>query len=371
MFRFIDEFIILSTYYTQSNSHFKMNKQFLIVGQGIAGSLLAYNMYKTGINFKIISSLELRKASDIAAGLFNPIVFKRLTKSWMVDDCLPVMFDTYRELEKLLGHKFVYEKNIIKPLTEQEKQMWQERRGEDNLVNYIADIGINNVGKGIKGEYSYGKITNSGYVDVPKLLKKLRKFFKKEGLIIDSYFDYKDLGFIDDQISWHGLMAQTIVFCEGYRAVDNPYFGDLGFRPTKGELLEIYCEGLQEEYILNKNMFVMPVGDHRFKVGATYDWDKLNEEVTEEAKSNLLSKLEELIDLPYKVLNQWAGVRPTVSDRRPILGIHPLHERIAIFNGLGTKGVMLAPYFAREMSRFLSVSDYPLSEEIDIKRFLK
>ncbi|MCT4603933.1 MAG: FAD-binding oxidoreductase [Marinifilum sp.] len=347
-----------------------MNKKFLIVGQGIAGSLLAYNMYKAGLNFKIISSLELRKASDVAAGLFNPVVFKRLTKSWMVDDCLPVMFDTYRELEEFLGHKFVYEKDILKPLSEQETLLWKERREQENFTNYIADIGINNVGKGIKGFSSYGRVTKSGYVDMPKMLKKLRKFFKREGLIIDSYFDYKDLGFIDNQISWHGVMAETIVFCEGYRAVDNPYFGDLGFKPTKGELLEIYCKDLQEDYIINKQLFVMPVGNHRFKVGATYDWNHLDEETTEEAKSDLTERLDDLIDLPYKIVNHWAGVRPTVSDRRPILGIHPLHEHIAIFNGLGTKGVMLAPYFAREMTRFLSVSDYPLDKEIDIRRFL-
>lgn len=348
-----------------------MNKQFLIVGQGIAGSLLAYNMYKAGLNFKIISSLDLRKASDVAAGLFNPIVFKRLTKSWMVDDSLPVMFETYRELEELLGHKFVYPKDILKPLSKHESLLWKERREQDNFTDYITDIGINNVSKGLKGFQYYGKVTQSGYVDLPKMLKKLRKFFKKEGLIIDSYFNYKDLGFIDNQISWHGIMAETIVFCEGYRAVDNPYFGDLDFKPTKGELIEIRCEELQEDYILNKNLFVMPIGNHRFKVGATYDWNQLDEETTEEAKQDLISRLENLIDLPYKVINQWAGVRPTVSDRRPILGIHPLHEHIAIFNGLGTKGVMLAPYFAREMARFLSVSDYPLAPEIDICRFLK
>jgi glycine/D-amino acid oxidase-like deaminating enzyme len=348
-----------------------MRHQFLIVGQGIAGSLLAYNMYKAGLNFKIVSSLELRKASDIAAGLYNPLVFKRITKSWMVDECLPVMYDTYRELEEVLQHQFIYEKNIVKPLSETEIGLWNERRGTDNFSEYICEVESNHIGKGLKGFENYVRINKSGYVDLPKLLKKLRKFFKREGLIIDSYFDYKDVGFIDKHISWHGVLAQTIVFCEGYRAINNPFFGDLGFKPTKGELIEIYCEDLQEDYILNKNLFVMPVGNHRFKVGATYNWNQLDEATTDDAKKDLISRLDDLIDLPYKLLNHWAGVRPTVSDRRPILGIHPFHEHIAIFNGLGTKGVLLAPYFAREMTRFLSVSDYPLPADIDIRRFLK
>jgi glycine/D-amino acid oxidase-like deaminating enzyme len=347
-----------------------MEKQFLIVGQGIAGTLLAYNMYKAGMNFKIVSSLELSKASDVAAGLYNPLVFRRLTKSWMVDECLPVMYDTYRELEEMLGHKFLYEKDILKPLSEQEQEMWKERKEQDNFSEYIVEVNGSCNYNGLKGFHSYGRVTQSGYVHLPKLLKKMRKFFKKEGLLSDAMFDYKDLGFIDRQISWHGILAQTIVFCEGFRATLNPYFGDVGFNPTKGELLEIECEGLQEEFILNKKLFVMPVGKNRFKVGATYDWKNMDEELTEEAKSDLLSRLDDLISLPYKVVNHWAGIRPTVVDRRPILGIHPLHDRIAIFNGLGTKGVLMAPYFAREMTRFLSVNNYPLAPEVDIKRFL-
>ena len=359
-----------STFTIQSHTKNRMEQQFLIVGQGIAGSLLAYNMHKAGMNFKIISSLDLRKASDVAAGLFNPLVFKRLTKSWMVDECLPVMFDTYRELEQVLGHSFLHDMDIIKPLAENEIDMWKERKQQEDFSNYISDVGINNYGKGINDFHSYGRVTNSGYLHLSKMLKKMRKFFKQEGVLIDSYFDYKDLGFIDNQITWHGVQAKTIVFCEGYRAIDNPYFTKVKFSPTKGELIEIECEGLQEEFILNKNLFVMPVGKQRFKVGATYDWKNIDEDTTDEAKQDLLSRLDKMINLPYKVINHWAGVRPTVSDRRPILGIHPLHEHIAIFNGLGTKGVMLAPYFAREMVRFLSVNDYPIMPEVDIKRFL-
>jgi len=347
-----------------------MEKKFLIIGQGIAGSLLGYEMYKAGLNFKIISSLDLRKASDVAAGMYNPLVFKRLTKSWMLEACLPVMLETYRSLEEELGDQFLYPMDIIKPLSEHETILWKERINEDNFSDYIAEIGKNNIGKGIKDYYNYGRVTNSGYVHLSKLLNGMSKFFKEQGLLIDAHFDYKDLGFIDNQITWHGVSAETIVFCEGYHAQTNPFFKKIDFRPTKGELLEIYCEGLQEEYILNKNLFVMPMGDHRFRVGATYAWHNLNEIVTEEAKSDILERLEDIISLPYKVVNHWAGVRPTVKDRRPILGIHPLHDHIAIFNGLGTKGVMLAPYFAREMVRFLSVNNYPLSPEIDIRRFI-
>ncbi|WP_372751803.1 NAD(P)/FAD-dependent oxidoreductase [Labilibaculum sp.] len=347
-----------------------MEKQFLIVGQGIAGSLLAYNMYKAGLNFTIISSPHKSKASDVAAGMFNPLVFKRLTKSWMVDEVLPVMMETYGDIENELGQKFLFPMDIIKPLADHELKMWKERIEQGQFSDYIVEIGKNSVGKGIKGFDFYGRVTNSGYVHLEKMLNSLRDFFLKEGLLIESEFKYKDLGFIDGEITWHGISAETIVFCEGHHASENPYFKGIGFNPTKGELLEIECEGLAEDYILNKNLFVMPLGNHRFKVGATYDWKNLDVELTLEARKDLLSRLEGLIELPYKVLNHWAGIRPTVIDRRPILGTHPLHKQVAILNGLGTKGVMLAPYFAREMVRVLSVNGYPLAKDVDIRRFL-
>lgn len=346
-----------------------MEKKFLIIGQGIAGSLLAYEMYKAGLNFTIVSCPDKSKASDVAAGMYNPLVFKRLTKSWMVDEVLPVMTKMYQDLENELGHQFLFPMDIIKPLVENETKMWEERIEEGHFSDYIVGLGSNSIGKGIKDFNAYGRVTNSGYVHLEKLLKKMRKFFKSKGLLIDSNFDYKDVGFIDGEITWHGISAETIVFCEGHYATENPFFKNLSFNPTKGEVLEIECKELPEDYIINKNLFVMPVGKHRFKVGSTYDWKNYNEEITIAARTNMLARLDALISLPYTVLNHWAGIRPTVADRRPVLGTHPLHKHVAIFNGLGTKGVMLAPYFAREMVRFLSVNDYPLAKEVDIKRF--
>ncbi|PKQ62096.1 hypothetical protein BZG02_14295 [Labilibaculum filiforme] len=347
-----------------------MEKKFLIVGQGIAGSLLAYDMYRAGLNFTIVASPDKSTTSDVAAGMYNPIVFKRLTKSWMVDDVLPVMVKMYQDLESDLGHQFLFPMDIIKPLAENEIKMWQERIEDSNFSDYIVGIGNNSIGQGIKDFDAYGRVTNSGYLLLGKLLRKLRKFFKSKGLLIEANFEYKDLGFIDGEITWHGISAETIVFCEGHHATKNPYFKDVGFNLTKGELLEIECEGLPGDYIYNKNLFVMPIGNKRFKIGATYDWKNQNEELSIEARIDLLGRLDKLISLPYTVVNHWAGIRPTIIDRRPVLGTHPFHKHVAIFNGLGTKGVMLAPYFSREMVRFLSMNDYPLAKEIDIRRFL-
>ena len=134
--------------------------------------------------------------------------------------------------------------------------------------------------------------------------------------------------------------------------------------------MEIVAPELSEDYILNKKVFVLPTGNQRFKVGSTYEWENLSEMPTSEGKESIINRLNNLISVDYKVVNHVAGIRPTVSDRRPILGKHPDWDQLYVFNGLGTKGVMLGPYFACKMVNALTIKNYFLPEEVQIDRFL-
>ncbi|TLX72588.1 FAD-dependent oxidoreductase [Labilibacter sediminis] len=348
-----------------------MCKKYLIVGQGLAGSVLAFKMYQQGIDFKVIASQDISKASDVAAGLFNPLVFKRLTKSWMVDVCLPEMLSTYKAIEQLLNGRFLFEKKMIKPVSEQESLLWKEKIDSDNFSSYIQGVQKQVPISGMHAFYAYGKVMQSGSLRLRQMLNAFRLWLKSNNAIIDERFNYDDLKLTEEGVEWQGIKATGVVFCEGYRVMQNPFFKDVTLKPTKGELLEIYCVGLSEEFILNKQLFVMPVGNQRFKIGATYDWKNLDERGTEEARKDLLSRFEDLISLPYEVLNHYAGIRPTVHDRRPVLGSHPKYSQINIFNGLGTKGVMLAPFFASEMLKYLNDNTYGLHPEVEVKRFYK
>ncbi|MCA1759666.1 MAG: FAD-dependent oxidoreductase, partial [Bacteroidales bacterium] len=125
-----------------------------------------------------------------------------------------------------------------------------------------------------------------------------------------------------------------------------------------------------ENYILNKQIFVLPVGNQRFKIGSTYDWQDLSEQPTEMGKQSIIERFEKLVTVEYSLEQHWAGIRPAVSDRRPVLGVHPKYRNLFVFNGLGTKGVMLAPYFAKEMVNRLIIENYMLNFEVDLQRFL-
>ncbi|NJK93646.1 MAG: FAD-dependent oxidoreductase [Bacteroidales bacterium] len=124
------------------------------------------------------------------------------------------------------------------------------------------------------------------------------------------------------------------------------------FVPAKGEILTIHSKELKSDKILMKEIFVLPLGNHNFKVGSTYDWDKLDENPSEEGRKELVSKLDNLLDCSYTITGHCAGIRPAVKDRKPVMGLHPNYKIIGIFNGLGTKGATLAPYFAHQLWNF-------------------
>ncbi|MDA7804233.1 FAD-binding oxidoreductase, partial [Crocinitomix sp.] len=121
---------------------------------------------------------------------------------------------------------------------------------------------------------------------------------------------------------------------------------------------------------INRNLFIMPLKDNLFKIGSTYNWQLEEPIVTVEGKKDMLDRLAAFTSFDYTIIEHKAGIRPTVSDRRPLLGQHKSIKNAFIFNGLGTKGVMIAPYFSEQLFRHACYGD-ELDVEVDIKRFDK
>ncbi len=261
-----------------------INVEFLIVGNGLAGTMLAFEMLDHGLDFRIIASSKKSRASMVAAGMFNPLVFKRMTKSWMADKLLPVMNERYLELEEKLQQKFFIQKDILKPLSEQEILLWKERSIDPEFSNYIRSVDVGKQFSGINSAFGFGTVTQSGYLRLPEFLNSADNFFRSENKLIDAAFSFQK--FDPKAKSWQfgEWKFNKIVFCEGYHITENPFFSFVPLKPVKGELLQIYIPSLSEEFILNKKVFVLPIGNHRFKVGSTYEWEDLTEQPTEEGK---------------------------------------------------------------------------------------
>jgi hypothetical protein len=345
--------------------------EFLIVGNGLAGTLLAFEMLENGLDFRILSSPNKNRASEVAAGMFNPLVFKRLTKSWLADELLPVMKSRYKNLESLLDQKFYYEKDIVKPLSAQEKILWQERKTNPGFSKYIHDVTDKKPVDNLRPASGFGVVTGSGYLNLSPFLNAADKYLKTKALLLQSTFNFRQINPKAKKFTFEKVEAEKIVFCEGAHLAQNPFFNFVKLVPVKGEVLLVLSANLADNYILNKKVFLLPVGNQVFKAGSTYDWKDLTETPTQRGKDSITERLDELISAEYSIQEHWAGIRPTVSDRRPVLGIHPEFKNLYIFNGLGTKGVMLAPYFAKEMLKLLTMNGHHLQGAINLMRFWK
>lgn len=353
----------------------KRNKEhhcdYLIIGQGIAGSVLALSLIRAGYSVYVIDQPQLSLSSKVAAGIWNPVVFKRLTKSWLADELVPELLDFYTYCEAALNTPLVTKRKILKPFTEeQEKNLWLKKAQIENRF-LAAAIYENYELTASQILKSYSFVLETGNLDVPVFLSSTRAYLEHEQAYLEEAFEYHLLSTTPSGIEYKGIKASAVVFCEGHLVSNNPYFKQAPMKPAKGEVLTVRCEGLHlKEHILNKGIFIMPLGNNLYKIGATYEWEHLNDEPTPGKKEELTEKLKAVVQVPFEVVQHEAGVRPSVIDRRPLVGRHPELNTHFIFNGFGTKAVMLAPYFAKQLVKHLQQGS-AINPEVDPARFFK
>jgi len=340
----------------------------IIVGKGLAANILALRLQEHQLSYCIIGDPLLSNCSRIAAGLWNPIVFKRMTLSWKANEFIKELKVFYTSAEKITASQFYNERVIIKPFfSEEEKNFWI-KKSKNDLSQFIDPhiYEANTQHKALVMPNSYGIINNCGNIDMQSFLNACENLHLENK---NEVFDHSQLQINQDHVVYKTIKAKSIVFCEGYLVKNNPFFNWIPMNSVKGEILEIEAEGIKlDKEILNHNAFIFKLKDKRFKVGATYNWNELNDEPTENGANELMVKLKGLINAPYKILAHKTGVRPSTIDRRPIIGQHPLHKNLFVFNGLGTKGVMLAPYFSKKFVHFY-LNKEALDAEVDVKRF--
>lgn len=349
-----------------------MKVNFIIVGMGLAGTLLASELFRQNKTVLVFDDPAAPKASLVAAGIINPVVFRRMTKSWLVDDAFPQMEKTYHQLEDLLEEELYYPGRMLKFLSEEGAVFWKEKTFANQIETYIdAETNLNFRNSNITNHYSFGCVNKSGRLDIQKFISAFSEFLMLQNSLKKVKFDFEKLTIKADLVSYEDITAEKIIFCEGPSASQNPYFKKLKFKHSKGEILELKIPELNIDEIISDEVFVMPAGNDRYKVGATYTWDAFNWETTDSAREELLAKFKKITQLIPEMISQKAGIRPTMHDRKPVIGVHPECPRIGIFNGLGSKGVLLGPYFARQLADYLvGISDF-IHPEADIKRYFK
>ena len=350
-----------------------MSKQIVILGGGLAGSLLAFRLLTSGQQVTLIDDGAPASASRVAAGLFNVVTGRFGAKTWMADTLLDKLnaFFTNKTLTAYL-HAVHYQK-IYRPFKEvAEYNKWTSKAKNPEyapLVRfreqpYREDV-LHNPFGGID-------ILPCGWVDTKVLLTDLLAWFRTQPNF--SYYPqevaYRQIEVSKKSIHLAGcqISFDHLVFCEGYRASQNPFFPKLPVIPNKGELLRIEAPELQLDLVLSRKIYLIPLDNHHYLMGATYKKDFSSLLPTQEGREEMTAHLRKAIKVPFRVLDQWAGIRPTTPDRRPILGTHPTHSCVHVMSGFGTKGLLYAPYFSEIMAKHL-LEGASLPAAVSLDRF--
>jgi glycine oxidase len=342
---------------------------YLIIGSGLAGisfSEMALNDNKT----IMVLDNNSQNSSKIAGGLYNPVILKRFSEVWKAQEQLLLMNDFYAALEKKLKVKIDFKLPILRKFFSIEEQNnWFAASDKVNLAPFLSTKLLSRKYSGIESPYGYGEVLKTGYVDTALLLSEYKEYLKQNKLFQEESFDYSALQILSNGIRYKDIEARHIMFAEGFGLHANPYFNHLPLDGTKGELFVIKAPELKLDVIVNTSVFILPLGNDLFKVGATYNWRDKTDLPTEEGKTELVDRIKEIISCDFEIIEHFAGVRPTVKDRRPLVGTHSIHKSVHILNGLGTRGVMLGPSMAKVLYEFVE-KGVPLDREIDIRRFL-
>ncbi len=331
---------------------------FLIVGHGLAGSVLARTLMKRGYRVMVLDIRSRHSASRVAAGLINPLIGPKFNFPLHIENCLTESENFFRSIEKETGCS-LYEKFHLHRIfvSANQRKLWLEKSQNFAFRRYAQSVQTEKECEKIGIEAPLGAGIQLAYrLNFNRFLEQSEQILRAATSWLDGSFDQKD---------WNE--AKKIVFCEGYLVQQNPWFGHLPFAPAQGEIL------LMENclsHAASNGTWVVPENKDRCLAGSTWKHDDLESGPTVEGKQQILENLPLLNKITPRIIDHRSGIRPSTRDRSPILGRHRKNEKMFLFNGFGSRGATTIPFYAKHMMNFM-INETPLPMEADLKRFEK
>lgn len=371
----IKELKMLSNYKKEKSAQSLRQAQgqvdYLIIGQGIAGTWLSYYLQKERKSFLVIDNNFPGSPSRIAAGIINPVTGRRHVEVWMAKELLPFAWDAYTKIGHELNITSISHKNIIDFFpSPQMRQSFVQRVEEQNeyVHSYPEQNHFNHL---FNYDFGCGEIRPVYTAHLETLLPAWQKQLQEKNLLLEEEFDINQLQIKKDGIQYSTIEAEKIIFCDGNSGSTNPHFQQLPFAPNKGEVLLAEIPDLPAQHIYKKGMMMVPLAtEGLWWVGSSYAWEFTNTEPTKEFREKTEALLKGWLKIPFKITDHLSGLRPATLERRPFVGFHPQHPGIGILNGMGTKGCSLAPFFAKQLVDNM-VYNEPLNPLADVARFGK
>ncbi|MEM6911782.1 MAG: FAD-dependent oxidoreductase [Verrucomicrobiota bacterium] len=315
----------------------------LLVGHGLAGACLAHALRERGQRVLVFDSGHSETSSQVAAGLMNPVTGRHFQPTWRYAESFARARRFYRAQESAWKASFFEERHLIRFFAHPTQSRKAREKSEQGLyADWVS-----------QHTEAFLELRNAGLLRSEAFLRASQKNLQESGSYRQETFLDQDVQPNSQGLHYQDLQARHLVFCRGYREASGAWFGGLPFRSAKGEILDLTIPGWQEERILNRGNWLAPVAEERYRTGATYSWDPLDEEPTPEARAQIEARLLPLCPQPYRVTGQRAAVRPILEGRKPVLLTHPQHPPLHLLNGLGSKGSLYAPWCAQELARHL------------------
>lgn len=346
-----------------------MQVDYIIVGQGISGTMLSWALHKEEKSFIVLDDAPEIASSNVAAGIVNPVTGRHLVRSWLIDELLPFARATYDELETFLGLHFIRHLDMIRFFPNRESlDLFATRITEDDTYLH-AYPDQNHFNPFFNYHYGCGQVRPAFCADLSVLIQGWRRYLEGQNQYRQHRFNAAALQAAADGVQYEDITAQKILFCEGFTGEQNPWFGRLPFSANKGEALYIECPELERTHIFKMHYLLAPLMQQNlFWVGSTYQHNFADALPSEAFRTRTEAHLREWLKLPFTVVNHKAAIRPATVERRPFVGLHPLHPAIGILNGMGTKGTSLAPFFAHQLAQHL-IHKTPILPEASTARF--
>lgn len=344
-------------------------KDYIIVGAGIAGICFAETAYLNGKSFVVYNDAS-QNSSRVAAGIYNPVILKRFKITQHAAEYMACITPFYKNIENRLQVSFYHDSTVYRKFFSAEEQNnWFEAADKPGLSDFLSTEVIYPDIKYLPSQFGFAGVKGTGYADTKVLLAAYHTFLQDINALYEESFDYSAIQVNGSSVIYKGQEARHIIFAEGYGITKNPFFNNLPLAGTKGELLLIHAPDLKLDITINAGLFILPVGNDMYKVGATYEWEDKTLLPTVAGKQELVEKLEEIITCKYEIVDHYAGIRPTVKDRKPLIGTHPHYKRLHLLNGLGTRGIMLGPPMAQQLYDVIENGKEP-EREVNLMRFI-
>ncbi len=354
------------------NSPHLHHVDYLIVGQGLAGSVLAWELSRRNCKILVIDN-GLTNASQIAAGLINPVSGMRLAINPDIEFLLPAAKKYYQKLANFFNQEFLVEKPMLRLLrNQQELQYCKKRLADPNYHSYLSGLKVKFKHQNLQTAYGILQQKQTYFLQTKPLLTEIKNYLQLTRQYLNADFNYSDLKLQANSIQWQNIEATRIIFCEGYQAQNNPWFSWLPFNLAKGEILTLTSQHCSPEYIINYGFWLIPTNTKIFRSGATFDRENIDTKTTNQAKNTILQAIHQYAPdfSPCTVINHQAHIRPATIDRQPLLGHPPDQPLICIFNGFGSKGSLLIPWYACHFADYL-VNSSTFPDHANISRHCK